>query len=150
VEFAPLNVGYGFNRCEVRIEGGDAFPADDASVFTVRRSDPERGLFVRAAGQASFVLQSVAAEQATDLDPSKFAFVVLSDTVTLPSIFEHTLAQYVTKGGSVFIALGTSVAHRAQIPLSGGNTRDAHDYARTGAVATLGQVDFSYPPQKQT
>ena len=45
-----------------------------------------------AAAQASFVLQSVAAEQATDLDPSKFAFVVLSDTVTLPSIFEHALA----------------------------------------------------------
>ena len=165
VEFAPLNVGYGFNRCEVRIGGGDAFPADDASVFAVRRSDPERVLFVHAAGdtrsavyfqaalgaaaQASFVLQSVAAEQATDLDPSKFAFVVLSDTVTLPSIFEHTLAQYVTKGGSVFIALGTSVAHRAQIPLWGGNTRDAHDYARNGAVATLGQVDFSYPPLAQ-
>src|ERR1017187_10292781 len=155
VEFAPLNVGYGFNRCEVRIEGGDAFPADDASVFAVRRSDPERVLFVHAAGdtrsavyfqaalgaaaQASFVLQSVAAEQATDLDPSKFAFVVLSDTVTLPSIFEHTLAQYVTKGGSVLIALGTSATHRAQIPLWGGNTKDAHEYAHTGAVATLGQ-----------
>jgi hypothetical protein len=164
-EFTPLNVGYGFNRCEVRIEGGDAFPADDASVFAVRRSDPERVLFVHEAGdtrsavyfqaalgaaaQASFVLQSVAAEQATDLDPSKFAFVVLSDTVTLPPIFEHTLAQYVTKGGSVFIALGTSAAHHAQIPLWGGNTRDAHDYTRTGAVATLGQVDFSYPPLAQ-
>ena len=50
VEFAPLDVEYGFNRCEVRIEGGDAFPADDASVFAVRRSDPERVLFVHAAG----------------------------------------------------------------------------------------------------
>src|SRR6202453_1447132 len=39
IEFAPLDVGYGFNRCEVRIEngngGGDAFPVDDASVFAV-------------------------------------------------------------------------------------------------------------------
>jgi hypothetical protein len=50
VEFAPLDVGYGFNRCEVRIESGDTFPADDASVFAVRRSDPERVLFVHAAG----------------------------------------------------------------------------------------------------
>ena len=99
--FAPLDVGYGFNRCEVRIEGGDAFPADDASVFAVRRSDPERVLFVHAAGDTrsatlfrmrlsrrprptAFVLQSVAAEQATDLDPSKFAFVVLSDTRFAP------------------------------------------------------------------
>src|SRR5207253_4143297 len=82
VEFAPLDVGYGFNRCEVRVESEDAFPADDTSVFAVRRSDPERVLFVHAADDArsalyfgsalsaatlgSFVLQSVAAEQTTD------------------------------------------------------------------------------------
>ena len=131
----------------------------------MRRSDPERVLFVHAAGdtrsalyfqaalgaaaQASFVLQSVAAEQATDLDPSKFAFVVLSDAVTLPSIFEHTLAQYVAKGGSVLIALGTSAAHQRTIPLWSGDTKDTHDYARTGNPATVGQVDFSYPPLAQ-
>ena len=34
VEFAPLDVGYGFNRCELRIDGGDAFPADDATVYS--------------------------------------------------------------------------------------------------------------------
>ena len=161
VEFAPLEVGYGFNRCEVRIEGGDAFPADDASVFAVRRSDPERVLFVHNAGetrsalyfgsaleaaaQSSFVLQSVAAEQATDLDPSKFAFVVLSDAAVLPSIFEHALAQYVAKGGSVLIALGTSAAHYARIPLWDGDVEDTRDYARAGGSATIAQVDFSYP-----
>jgi hypothetical protein len=165
VNFAPLDVGYGFNRCAVRIDGGDAFPADDASDFVVRRSDPERILFVHAAGdsrsalyfdaalqaaaQASFVLQSVAAEQATDLDPSKYAFVVLSDTVVLPSIFEHALAKNVAKGGSVLIALGTDAAHHAQIPLWGGSARDAHDYARSGRAATVGQVDFNYPALEQ-
>jgi hypothetical protein len=165
VEFAPLDVGYGFNRCAVRIEGGDTFPADDASDFVVRRSDPERILFVHAAGDprsalyfdaalqaaahASFVLQSVAAEQATDLDPSKFAFVVLSDTVVLPSIFEHALAQNVAKGGSVLITLGTDAAHHAQIPLWGGSAKDAHDYARSGSAATVGQVDFNYPALQQ-
>lgn len=165
VEFTPLNVGYGFNRCEVKIEGNDTFPADDASVFAVRRSDPERVLFVHAAGdmrssfyfqaalgaaaQASYVLQSVAAEQVTDLDPSKFAFVVLSDTMALPSIFEHTLAQYVAKGGSVLIVLGTSAAHHGQIPLFGGNTGSVHDYSRNGNPATVGQVDFSFPPLAQ-
>src|SRR6202041_1208267 len=137
VEFAPLDVGYGFNRCELRIEGGDAFPADDASVFVIRRSDPERVLFVHgtsdtrsslyfgaalgAAAQASFVLQAVTAEQTTDLDPSKYAFVVLSDAVTLPSIFEHTLEQYVSQGGSILIALGTGAGHHAHIPLWGGD-----------------------------
>jgi len=161
VNFAPLSIEYGFNRCEVRREGGDAFPADDAGVFSVRRSDPERVLFVHAgndtrsplyfgaalgaAAQSSFILQSVAAEQSTDLDPSKFAFVVLSDTVTLPSIFEHTLAQYIAKGGSVLIALGTSAAHHEKIPIWDAAVKDARDYARTGAPATMGQVDFSFP-----
>jgi hypothetical protein len=166
VEFAPLDVGYGFNRCQVRIEGGgDGFPADDASVFVIRRSDPERVLFVHgpsdtrsalyfgaalgAAAQASFVLQSVTAEKTTDLDPSKFAFVVLSDAVTLPSIFEHTLAQYVSKGGSVLIALSTGAGHHARIPLWGGDVKDAHDYARGGSAATVGQVDFTHPALEQ-
>jgi hypothetical protein len=165
VEFAPLEVGYGFNRCEVRITGGDAFPDDDATVFAVLRSDPERVLFVHATldtrsalyfgsalaatAHSSFVLQSVAAEQATDLDPSKFAFVVLSDAVVLPSIFEHALAQYVANGGSVLIALGTSSGRHPRIPLWGGEVKDAHDYARTGNPATVGQVDFSFPALEQ-
>ena len=159
MEFAPLDVGYGFNRCEVRIEGGDAFPADDASVFSVRRSDPERVLFVHAAndtrsasyfgaalgaaGAGSFLLQSVNTEQTTDLDPSKFAFVVLSDTGTLPSIFEHTLAQYVAKGGNVLIALGTTPGDARAFPSGELMLGKSHDYARTGAAATVGQVDFS-------
>ncbi len=165
VEFAPLDVGYGFNRCEVRIDagggGGDALAADDASVFAVRRSDPERVLFVHPAGDVraalyfdaalhaaapgAFILQSSAAEQTTDLDPSRFAFVVLSDTVSLPSIFEHALGQYVAKGGSVLMALGTSAAHHAQIPLWGGSVKSVRDYSRGGDAATVGQVDFSYP-----
>lgn len=165
VEFAPLDVSYGFNRCEVRIDGGDAFPADDASTFVVRRADPERVLFVHAAGdarsalyfgaalnaaaQSSFVLQSMAQEETADLDPSKYAFVVLSDTVTLPSIFEHTLAQYVTKGGSVLMALGTAAAHHPRVPLWAGGVRDAHNYARSGSAATVGQVDFTHPALEQ-
>jgi hypothetical protein len=164
VAFAPLNVEYGFNRCEVRIEGGDAFPADDASTFVVRRSDPERVLFVHAAGdarsplyfgaalsaaaQGSYILQSVAAEQATNLDPSRFAFVVLSDTSTLPTIFEHTLEQYAAKGGNVLIALGTSVSRHGKIPLWGGNVTDIHNYAGANA-ATVASVDFTYPALAQ-
>jgi hypothetical protein len=165
VEFAPLDVGYGFNRCEVQIEGRDAFPADDASFFAVRRSDPERVLFVHPADdtrsalyfgsalsagtKGSFVLQSVTAEQARDLDPSKYAFVVLSDAVMLPPIFERTLRQDVARGGRVLIALGTAAAHHARIPLWDGEVKDARDYARAGGTATVGQVDFSYPALEQ-
>ena len=165
VDFSPLDVGYGFNRCAVTIEGGDVFPADDASVFAVRRSDPERVLFVHAssdtrsatyfhaalaaATQDSYLLQSVTEEQAADIDPSRFVFVVLSDSVALPSVFEHTLAQYVAKGGSVFIALGTHAARHAQIPFWGGEVQDTHNYARSGSPAAVGQVDFTYPVLQQ-
>jgi len=161
VEFAPLPVGYGFNRCQLGIEGGDAFPADDASVFAVWRSDPARVLFLHAAGEtrsalyfgsaleaaapASFIVQPLAAEQARDFDPARFAFVVLSDVVMLPSIFEHALEQYVAKGGNVLIALGTSAAHHGRIPLWGSGVSDAHEYARTGGPAAVRQVDFSHP-----
>jgi Aerotolerance regulator N-terminal/von Willebrand factor type A domain len=165
VEFAPIDVAYGFNHCEVRIEGGDAFPADDVSIFVVRRSDPERVLFVHAANdtrsamyvnaalsaaaQTSFVLQSLAAEQTADLDPSRFSFVVLSDVGALPSIFEHALAHYVSKGGSVLISLGANAGRYAHIPLWDADIKDVHDYARTGGFATVGQVDFTYPALAQ-
>ena len=161
VEFAPIEVNYGFNRCEVRIESGDALPADDGSVFVVRRSDPQRVLFVhagsdtrspvyfgaalKAAAKSSFELQSIAQEKAADFDPSRFAFVVLSDSVALPAIFEHTLEQYVAKGGDVFIALGTNAARRARIPMWDSDVTDAHDYVRNGQAASIGQVDFSHP-----
>src|ERR1700733_6992394 len=166
VDFAPLEVGYGFNRCEIRVEGGDAFPSDDASVFAVRRSDPERVLFVHSSNDTrsatyfgsalaatapnAFVLQSMAAEQTTDLDPSKFAFVVLADSASLPSIFEHALEQYLAKGGSVLLALGTNAGRRTRIPLWGSAVTDIRDYARAGNAATVGQVDFSFPALEQS
>jgi hypothetical protein len=166
VEFAPLNIGYGFNRCAIKIDGADAFPPDDASVFVVRRADPERVLFVHsasetrsqlyfgaalgAATQNSFVLQSVTAELARDSDPSKYAFVVLSDVGNLPSIFEHTLDQYVAKGGSVLISLGTGAGRHAHIPLWGSDVVDVHSYVHLGGSVTLGQVDFTHPALKQS
>lgn len=164
-DFAPLDVGYGFNRCAVQIDDNDAFPGDDASIFAVRRSDPERVLFVHASGetrsatyfgdaltaaaQGSFVLQSMPAEQTTDLDPSKFAFVVLSDINSLPSIFEHALAQYVAKGGNILITLGTHANRGTEIPIWGAHVADVHDFVRSGNAATLGQIDFSFPALQQ-
>ena len=162
MEFSPLDVGYGFSRCEVRVEAQDAFPQDDVSVFAVRRSDPERVLFVRgsgdtrselyfgaalqAAAQASFTLQAVAAGQTGDIDPTRFAFVVLADAVSLPPIFERNLRDYVTKGGSVLVALGTGAGHHATIPLWGAQVLDVHEYAHgSGGSVSVGQVDFTHP-----
>jgi hypothetical protein len=159
VEFQPLDVPYGLNRCAIRIDSADRLPADDISVFAVKRSDPERVLFVHpssdarsavyfsaalaAASQAAFTLQSIDSEKSADIDPSKYAFVVLSDAMALPSIFEIALLRYVHGGGSVLIAAGTSAAHHARIPIYGGSSSDPHFYTRDG-YATVGQTDLTH------
>jgi hypothetical protein len=160
VEFTSLDVPYGLNRCAVKIDSADGFPADDVTLFSVKRADPERVLFVHQAGdarsalyfgaalgaasQASFILQSIDSEKSTDIDPAKYAFVVLSDAVALPSIFENSLMRYVRGGGSVLIAAGTSAAHHARIPVFGGTTSDAHAYSRNG-YGVVGQTDLTHP-----
>lgn len=164
VEFAPIDVNYGFNRCELRIDGTDALPADDTARFVIRRLDPQKVLFVHniadqrspeyfgaalnAASHGAFVLQSTATEQTTNLDPGKFAFTVLSDVTNLPSIFQHTLEQYVSKGGSVFIALGVEGERSARIPLWSSSLGRNH-VVRSSEAATIGTVDFTFPALEQ-
>ena len=159
VEFAPLDVPYGLNRCAIRIDSADGFPADDVSVFAVKRSDPERVLFVHqasdtrspiyfgaalgAATQAGFNLQAIDSDKSTDIDPSKYAFVVLSDAVALPSIFENALLRYVRSGGSVLIATGTSASHHARIPIYGEYSSDARSYTHNG-YSTVGDTDLTH------
>jgi hypothetical protein len=159
VEFQPLDVPFGLDRCAIRIDAADAFPADDIAIFAVKRSDPERVLFVHqasdtrsplyfgaalaAASQSSFLLQSIASEKSTDVDPTKYAFVVLSDAIALPSIFENALMRYVQSGGSVMIAVGTSAAHRVRIPIFGGYSTDPHSYTHDG-FASVGQTDSTH------
>jgi hypothetical protein len=160
VEFQPLDVPYGLNRCAITIDSADGFPADDTSLFAVKRSDPERVLFVHqpndsrsavyfsaalsAATQAAFILQSIDSEKSADIAPSKYAFVVLSDTMALPSIFENALLRYVQDGGSVLIAAGTSAAHHTRIPIFGGYSSEPHLYTRNG-YAGVGQTDLTHP-----
>ncbi|HEY2860567.1 MAG TPA: BatA domain-containing protein, partial [Terracidiphilus sp.] len=49
VDFPALEVPYGFNRCEVKIDD-DAFPADDLHRFSVERSDPQKALLIHNYG----------------------------------------------------------------------------------------------------
>jgi hypothetical protein len=165
VEFDGLDVPYGESKCEVRIDAADGFAADDVSRFAVKRADPERVLFVHQAGdsrsplyfgaalgaaaQASFVLQPIVAEQAADVDPTKYAFVVLSDVASIPSILEHSLVKYVQDGGSVLVAAGTADSHREHIPVYDEDVADGHYYSRGGGgFASVGAMDQSYPAIK--
>jgi len=145
VEFSSLDVPYGFSRCEVRIDSGDAFPNDDGYLFAVQRSDPQNVLFLHAAtdarslryfgdalhsaAESAFVLQSASVEQAPALSLSKYGFIVLSNLFGLPAPLEASLRAYVKGGGSVLIALGTS-ASRGRVPIFDQSIRSVHDYAR--------------------
>ena len=162
VEFDSLDVPYGSSRCAVRIDSADAFQADDVSFFAVKRADPERVLFVHqstdtrsplyfgtalaSAAQGSFVLQPISVEQTADVDPSRYAFVVLSDVATLPQIFENSLLHFVESGGSVLLAAGAGEARAQRLPVVGKMVGEGHFYARGGgSFASAGDLDASHP-----
>ncbi len=134
-EFLSLDVPHGLNRGEVRIDGGDAFPADDRFYFAIERSDPRPALFVHepqnaraalyfraaleSATQPAFTLDAVTADRSAGLSPSKYAFVALSDVASLPASFENALKDYVRSGGSVLVAAGSFTAVRRRVPVTG-------------------------------
>jgi hypothetical protein len=162
VEFESLDVPYGFSRCEVRIDSADVLPADDAYLFAVERSDPQKVLFVHeasdsrsplffgaalgSAAESSFSFDPVTVERASGIELSKYGFVVLSDVVSLPSQFESDLLRYVQGGGGVLIAAGTSAGHRSHVPVFGDNILATHDYSLDAArFLTVGETDSSHP-----
>jgi hypothetical protein len=162
VEFQSLEVPYGFTRCEARIDSSDTLSADDSSIFAVERTDPRRVLFVYEAGDSrspvyfraalastadsGFALDTVSTAQAAGLALSKYAFVVLSDVISVPAPFESELLRYVQSGGSVWIAIGTSASHSTRIPVFGGNILESRYYSRTNdRFLSVGEADPSYP-----
>jgi len=161
-EFPSLDVPYGFTRCEARIDSADAFPADDSSIFAVERTDPRRVLFVYEAGdsrspvyfraalastaESGFAVDTTSVAQAAGLPLSKYAFVVLSDVISVPAAFESELLKYVQSGGSVWIAIGTSASHNTRIPVFGGNILESRYYSRMNdRFLSVGEADPSYP-----
>jgi hypothetical protein len=162
VDFPSLEVPYGFNRCELKIDGADGFPADDLRRFAVQRSDPQKVLLIHnygdtrsplyvgaalsAAAQSAFILESIAVNEAADRKPSNYAFIILSDVNTVPSLLENTLTQYVRSGGSLLIAAGTSAGSRLQIPIFAAKIIEPRDYNRVpDRHMAVGSSDSSYP-----
>jgi hypothetical protein len=162
VEFPALEVPYGFSRCEIKIDSADALPADDLRRFAVERSDPQKALLIHnygdsrsplyvgaalsSAAQSAFTLESINVNEAADRKPSNYAFIVLSDLNTLPSLLENSLTQYVRSGGSLLIAAGTSAGGRSQIPIFGAHIIETRDYSRVpDRYMAVGSSDSSYP-----
>jgi hypothetical protein len=162
VEFLSLDVPYGRNKGEVRIDSGDPLPADDSFFFSVEHADPRRALFVHepdnnaallyfksaldASGQTAFDIDPVTSIQATNISPSKYAFVVLSDVGALPGGFENELRNYVRGGGSVLIALGHMSVARAKVPVSDDQIQQTMYAGREGQrFQSVAWLDTSHP-----
>jgi hypothetical protein len=162
VEFLSLEVPYGRNKGEVRIDSGDTLPADDVFYFSVERADPRHALFVQetagsrgllyfkaaldASGQSAFEIDPATVDQTTNLSPAKYAFVVLSDIGALPAQFESQLRDYVRAGGGVLISLGHLSAGRTKVPVSGDAIGEARYAGREGArFQTAAYLDASHP-----
>ncbi len=162
VDFPALEVPYGFSRCEIKIDSGDGFPADDLRRFAIERSDPQKALLIHnygdtrsqfyvgaalsAAAQSAFILESIAVNEAADRKPSNYAFIILSDINSMPQLLENSLTEYIRSGGSILIAAGTSAGARSQIPIFGAHIVETRDYnrIRDGFMA-VGSSDSSYP-----
>ncbi len=162
VEFLSLDVPYGRNKGDVKIDSADSLAADDTFYFSVERADPRRALFVReagndaalgyfktaleASGQSAFAIDPATVDQTANLNPAKYAFVVLSDVSSLPGTFENELRTYVRNGGSVLIALGRNAAVSNQVPVSDARVEAARYSGREGAMfQSAAWLDTSHP-----
>jgi Aerotolerance regulator N-terminal/von Willebrand factor type A domain len=162
-EIDSLELPYGFSRCSVKIDAADSLPADDEYVFAIERLDRKRGLFVSqsadtrsplyfdtalgAAAQSAVVLDKMTVDRVADVDPSPYAFVVISDVASLPSVFSDRMLEYVRRGGSVLIALGTAAAQQREVPFFSGSILALRHYSRdVERFAAVGQTDSSYAP----
>jgi hypothetical protein len=167
VQFVSLDAPYGFNRCEVRIDGADALKQDDRFDFAVERADPRRVLFIyepqrdkalvyyrsalEAASEGEFQVEPVTVDQAGNLQWTKYAFVVLSDAGRISQSVEDSLKKYVVGGGALLITLGPSSAIRARVPVFDEAIQGSQYSGReTDQFQTAVNVDTSFPALSHT
>jgi len=161
-EFLRADLPFGLNRGEIRIDSADNLPDDDRFYFSVERAEARRVLFVHearnqrdalyfrtaleASAESAYALDVVAAEQSANLDPHKYAFVVISDVGSLPPTFETALRDYVRAGGSLLIALGRESALRNRVPVFDENVVEPRYYARDAdRFQTAAWLDAGHP-----
>jgi hypothetical protein len=162
VEFLTLDAPYGLTKCEVRIDSADTFPQDDHWLFSVERADPKPALLIHSdadsasplylktalesATDAAFTLESQTPTQATNANPAKFAFVILSDPGPLPAKLDDALKSYVQAGGSMLVSLGYNAIKGRPVPVADIPVLDVHTIQPDSEhVQSVTSIDTSYP-----
>lgn len=162
IEFLPADLPFGLNRGEIRIDSADNLPDDDHFYFSIERAEARHVLFVHegrnqrdalyfrtaleAAAESAYALDAVPVEQSANLDPHKYAFVVVSDVSSLPASFETALRAYVHGGGSVLIALGRESATASRVPVFDESVVEQRYYGRDGSLfQSAASLDSGHP-----
>jgi len=166
VEFANFEAPYGLTRGEVRLDAADKFKNDDHFYFSTERSDPRPALWVHDArdtraflyfrtalessAEPAFTLTAATPEQAANLTPSKYAFIVLSDIPPLSRGFENTLRDYVRAGGSVLEILGRQSGGHGTVALTDLPLSSARfETPEGGRFQTVTSLDNTHPTLKR-
>jgi hypothetical protein len=160
VEFANVDVPYGVNRGEVRIDGDDALQQDNRFYFSIERADPSKVLYIydsrqtpayfraalEAGGESAFTLDAASTEQAAHLGLSKYAYVVLAGAGAMPQTLELNLRQFVNAGGGLLVALSPATMSSGRVPVIDVRIDGARYSTREGdRFQTAMDVDTTHP-----
>jgi hypothetical protein len=119
-------------------------------LFVYQPSDTRSALYfdnaVGAAAQTAVMLDKVTVDRVANVDPSSYAFVVISDVASLPAAFNSSVLNYVRRGGDVLVVLGTVAAQQRETPFFGARILTSRHYSTDAErFAAVGQTDGAYP-----
>lgn len=161
VSFEGLEIPFGYARCEVALDGGDALPLDDRSLFAVERSDPRTVLLVGGARSERTLLYLRNALEASapgawrieaggwgtlqSGEASRYALIVLADAGAAPESAEARLKSAVETGLPVLVLAGSSSAAAGKVPVTGDRIDSTTYNARAGSrFLTATSFDLSH------
>jgi hypothetical protein len=159
VEFANVDVQYGSNRGEIRVDGDDSLKEDNRLFFSIERAEPGKALYIydgrqspayfraalEAGAESAFSLESVTTEQAANLGLSKYSYIVLAATQASGAL-DTSLKQYVNAGGGLLVALNPATAATGKVPVVGSAIQEGRYSTREGdRFQTATNVDMTHP-----
>ena len=132
VEFNDLVIPFGAHRGQIDISPHDDLPDDDKFFFSVERADPRKVLFLttpgrsaegffyksalEASSQTGLRVQIESITETTRLDLSQYVLVVVNNPGEVDKSTLTSLSDYVSKGGSAFIAIGPATVREGTAP----------------------------------
>lgn len=159
VEFGNVDVQYGPNRGEVRVDGDDGLKEDNRMLFSIERAEPGKALYIydgrqspayyraalEAGAESAFSLDAATTEQAANLGLSKYAYIVLA-AAQIPASLDTSLKQYVNAGGGLLVALNPATAAAGKVPVLGSPISEGRYSSREGdRFQTASGVDMTHP-----